>query len=249
MWEKEVRMPTFLSSSSAYTTFGRHKKFLWGNTPAIDILNLAANEGESYKKDLSLLFAASGDWRNLLMTVASIPRTYKACLTCVINDRDDDVTARNIIFLLIALVFDLDEASIMILHFWYSAFIPKIMAQRVKNKILPLIQDVCVKISNTPNNSLQSKRFIMGSKTLRVVLTREQWMLLPVRLTVPVGLTAAKAKDIRNDIVLAPLRVDYRDRHLFTCSPSQRVAMMRYRTSGVLAPFGASLADFDTPNP
>lgn len=32
------------------------KKFLWGNTPPLDILNLAANEGLDYHKDLRLSF-------------------------------------------------------------------------------------------------------------------------------------------------------------------------------------------------
>lgn len=33
------------------------KKFLWGNMPAIDVLQLASNEGVVYKAPLRLLFA------------------------------------------------------------------------------------------------------------------------------------------------------------------------------------------------
>lgn len=38
------------------TSFGE-TKYLWGNVPAFDILNMASNEGENYANDLRLLFA------------------------------------------------------------------------------------------------------------------------------------------------------------------------------------------------
>lgn len=33
------------------------KKYLWGNTPAFDVLNLESNEGVDYNEQLNLLFA------------------------------------------------------------------------------------------------------------------------------------------------------------------------------------------------
>jgi hypothetical protein len=33
------------------------KKYLWGNMPAFDLLNLKCNEGAAYNGDLCLLFA------------------------------------------------------------------------------------------------------------------------------------------------------------------------------------------------
>jgi hypothetical protein len=33
------------------------QKYLWGNMPAVDVLALDRNEGNSYDKDLSVLFA------------------------------------------------------------------------------------------------------------------------------------------------------------------------------------------------
>lgn len=35
----------------------RKQKYLWGNIPAIDVLNLEQNEGASYDKNMNLLFA------------------------------------------------------------------------------------------------------------------------------------------------------------------------------------------------
>lgn len=39
-----------------FIPFGR-SKFLWGNVPALDIINLEANEGKAYNKHMNLLFA------------------------------------------------------------------------------------------------------------------------------------------------------------------------------------------------
>jgi hypothetical protein len=33
------------------------KKWMWGNTPSFDLLNLKNNEGLEYDKDMNLLFA------------------------------------------------------------------------------------------------------------------------------------------------------------------------------------------------
>lgn len=35
------------------------KKFLWGNIPALDVLQLGLNEGDDYEGQLSLLFAGA----------------------------------------------------------------------------------------------------------------------------------------------------------------------------------------------
>lgn len=50
-------MPTFIGDSEhGQAVFGA-KKFLWGNVPAIDVLQLGSNEGDGYGKPLNLLFA------------------------------------------------------------------------------------------------------------------------------------------------------------------------------------------------
>ena len=59
-WVLENRLPSFIggdgSLDSSQVKFGA-KKFLWGNLPAIDILQLSSNEGEAYSQDLNILFA------------------------------------------------------------------------------------------------------------------------------------------------------------------------------------------------
>ena len=41
-------------------TFGM-LKYLWGNMPALDIMNIDQNEGRNYDKDIGLCFAGESD--------------------------------------------------------------------------------------------------------------------------------------------------------------------------------------------
>jgi len=56
-WHTEGRTPAFVNNNaSRYETFGG-TKYLWGNMPAIDVLNLKHNEGVDYANTIELLFA------------------------------------------------------------------------------------------------------------------------------------------------------------------------------------------------
>jgi hypothetical protein len=91
-------------------------QYLWGNTPALDILKLEGNEGESTERNFNLLFAASGDLRNMIETIVSLPNEYKGTIRVVINDVNFNVVAMNIILLMGALHFEPEEAAATILH-------------------------------------------------------------------------------------------------------------------------------------
>ncbi|RAH49614.1 uncharacterized protein BO95DRAFT_450149 [Aspergillus brunneoviolaceus CBS 621.78] len=120
------------------------RKYLWGTDAAIDVLKLAFNEGESYAKDLRLLFAASGDLRNVIKTVADLPTAYSGPLDITINDQVEDVVIRNVILLLVALVVDdPNEAIDCIIHLWYSTLVRQSDIRVLSDRIWPLIQDVC----------------------------------------------------------------------------------------------------------
>ena len=119
-------------SNSPFLTFG-HLRCLWGNVPAYDVLNLPENEGADYGRDLNLCFAgefffnriiakhysrtlylihiASGDPRNLIESVVSLPVNYQGSCTCVINDEDPVVLCRNVVILLISVLLPPGEAA------------------------------------------------------------------------------------------------------------------------------------------
>ncbi|KAI2825000.1 hypothetical protein CBS147321_5919 [Aspergillus niger] len=95
------RQQPSLPSVMASMKFAGPNKYLWGSTPAVDVLQLESNEGTRYDGDLRLLFAASGDLRNFIQTIARIPGSYDRSLEVTIDDNDSDVVARNIIMLLL----------------------------------------------------------------------------------------------------------------------------------------------------
>lgn len=59
-WDQENRKPAFIDSGARWVPFGAEElRYLWGNTPAFDILKLEQNEGKLYNGDLAILFAGS----------------------------------------------------------------------------------------------------------------------------------------------------------------------------------------------
>ena len=193
---------------------------------------------------------ASGDLRNVVLSVASLPRTYQSPLNIVINDREIDIVARNLVFLLIMFVEeDPHTAAEYMLHVWYSALVTEACYNVLQKKLKPLIEDVCDKIVGRPNRSLLGKTWTFGGSSLRLVLTREAWVKLPSYFDVPNGMTKETAQAVRQAVVNVPSRVDYVDRAVLMRPPHLGLGMIDFRNHGVLVPFGQSRDAFIVPNP
>lgn len=54
-WERRNEFPSI--GPHQWPIGNREAKYLWGNIPAYDLLQLAQNEGSGHGQDLSLLFA------------------------------------------------------------------------------------------------------------------------------------------------------------------------------------------------
>lgn len=186
----------------------------------------------------------------MIKTISSIPETFQKSISIVLNDRDPEIVIRNAILLLISLTAEeTKEAVDCMIHILYSAFIRENHLNILQGKLRVLVADVVQKIVNKPVKSLQAKTWSFGSRNLRLVFTKGIWCKLLERLDVPMNLTAQKAHQVRTAITLAPSRRDYRERRYMCLLPAHRLSQERYRTDGILLPFGASRAQFDTPNP
>jgi hypothetical protein len=240
-------MPAFMIGS-ALTPFGS-PQFLWGNMPALDILKVKDNEGdeEIMQQDVALLFAASGDLRNVVKTIVELPKTYAGNGTAVLNDRNTTITARNAMLLLTALYFEPEIAVPIMMHLWYSAMLPLEILQKLQDGILPYILDVCNKIKEKHDGSTQAKTFSNGGSSVRLVLKKQEWFWLATIFKVPHGLSATQAQSIRQSVTLR--RTDYIDRHIYRLPPGRRAGAMEFRQHGILLPFGALRKDFTIPNP
>ncbi|KAE8361677.1 hypothetical protein BDV27DRAFT_26211 [Aspergillus caelatus] len=250
-WEVENRVPQFIDNSDEEHTpvamYGGNK-YLWGNVPALDLLQLKENEGEGYCQDLSLLLAASGDLRNLVKTIASLPDRYRGYIHLDINDRDDAVVARNLIFLLVSFNLPPDIASEAILHLWYSAFLPEPLLQSIRRAVCPTIRDFLAAKPVQAAGLLQ-KTWSCGSSTLAATLTRAEWDRVLSYLPEVPDISYDKAVTLHKSVTLAHSRRDYRDRALFPLHPSWRLSVWKFRSDGILLPFGVSREDFRVPNP
>ncbi|KAL2833788.1 hypothetical protein BDW59DRAFT_156589 [Aspergillus cavernicola] len=247
-WVLENRMPAFIGQGLG-ESFG-DRKYLWGNVPAFDVLQLESNEGDQYSNDLRVLFAASGDLRNIVTTIAHLPSSYSHYIEMTINDRDFDIVARNIILLLIALVVpNSDEAVDCIIHIWYSVLIRESDNDILQHQIRPLIEDVCMKIRDIEPEQILGKTWKFGQRSLSVVLEKSSWNRLLSFMDVPASLNAQQAQETRTVITLAESRTDYRDRYMYCLSSSQRIAFNKFREDGLLLPFGFPRHDFRVPNP
>ena len=73
--------------------------YYWGNVPAVDLINLEANEGTSFRQPLDLLLCGVGDPRNVILTLASLSASYTEKITFVLNDICACVLARTVLLL------------------------------------------------------------------------------------------------------------------------------------------------------
>ncbi|RBR26226.1 uncharacterized protein FIESC28_01009 [Fusarium coffeatum] len=193
---------------------------------------------------------ASGDLRNLLVTMAHLPPSYKQPISITMNGRDHDIVARNVVILLVALTAEEHDDTIdCMVHVWYLALIRESDIKLLNLRVRPLIEDLCRKIKDKPTNTILGKSWKFGQSSFRLVLEKVAWERLLTFLEIPSGLTVEKANLLRTAVTLADSRVDYRDRSFLFLSSSHRVARYRFRQDGLLLPFGASRSGFQHPNP
>jgi hypothetical protein len=198
-------------------------------------------------------------------TIGDLPDQHPNRVLATINDREFHVVARNVTLLLLALTgqdtaaaenatesWSLAESWI---HLWYSAFIPTEVLSEVQTRVKSLIEGVCVRITRGAEDKAEDNllgktwKFASGN-TLRLVLRKEEWLLLQNFFDLQEGLTLEEARKVRAATTLALERADYRDRWYFKDeTPSMRLAKQNFREDGLLLPFGHPRQGFSIPNP
>lgn len=130
------------------------------------------------------------------------------------------------------------EVAEAVLHLLYSAALTKAQASLIKTHL-----DRILSSNEAPSPQLASGVPVDGFYYL---LATE--ILDIAEALVKSSYSWASAKRSMYQVMLAPSRVDYRDRYLAGLRPRHRAAHMRWRESGVLLPFGGPLEAFDQPN-
>ncbi|ESK89124.1 hypothetical protein Moror_5297 [Moniliophthora roreri MCA 2997] len=244
LWEEQRREPAFVSepkSCSPLSSFGGGVT-LWGNVPAINVLSDTIEDESIKARDFRLAFIASGDLRNMIKTVNSLPDEYNGNLTIVLNDRNPLVVARNVLILsALGLMEDMDQAIDFALHFWYSVFLP------TKGSALAFASLYQHLIADHPFDGRQIS--LSTTSTLSMMLSPLTIQTITLDLEFGNTVDPGTANNTLNAVMNAPERVDYRDRVYARLKPSHRVAIQEWRRFGLLMPFGAPNAHLNRPNP
>ncbi|KZV88308.1 hypothetical protein EXIGLDRAFT_619572 [Exidia glandulosa HHB12029] len=244
-WVKERRTPAFMSPSSMtgweqQSMYGMGQ-ILWGNTPALDILNIACNEGQ--KKHCGSRHCSripSGDLRHIIRTVNGLPKNYSGRLTLRINDREPITIIRNILMLaILGLLSDSSVAAEHSLHIWYSVFLPNAYF----SDVLPVLSEIINKLMSDDDATID----LSPSSTLSIATTSNLRSSLGMFVSNG-SLDPGQANDAFTHVMNAPERVDYRHRYMAALRPSHRLAMFEWRRFGIVQPFGAFNAHLNTPN-
>ncbi|KAM0126323.1 hypothetical protein ACHAO1_010135 [Botrytis cinerea] len=259
-WDREGREPAWASTKQNWHNPFGGNRYLWGNTPAMDILKLEENERNLYEEDIAILFAASGDLRHVVKTIAGISNKLTQRLDITLNDGDFQVAARNAILLLFILnapditsskAENLMSDTECLIHLWYSAFLPSYVLSQLYDRVQPLISNVCSKIiTKSAGATIGKTWYFRCGRTFRLVLKKEQWVKLEKICNSKEVLSLSQAIDLRATINLTSERLDYRERWQFKdATPSMRISKQRFREDGLLLPFGHSRIGFNDPNP
>ncbi|KKA28146.1 hypothetical protein TD95_000989 [Thielaviopsis punctulata] len=226
-WEGDRKPPFYTDNPELATCTGLEKQ-LWGETPAIDILELRKNEGVQWKQDLSLLFYEAADLRNVVKTVVNLPKSFERNMTVVIDNTDMHITSRNIIMLLAMLILENPVEA--------AEFV-----------IRPVLTNMYKTARYSSDTAITIRTWTGGQAVLRLFLSKKDVVKLFSFLEVPFGLTADSAQEIRRSTVFWSKEVV--DRVLLSQRGHWRHAAMHFRTTGILLPFGNSCDSFIYPNP
>jgi hypothetical protein len=175
-----------------------------------------------------------------MRTINALPFNYSGNLTIMINDISVPTVCRNILLLLIlGTISDTAMAAEIALHFWYSAFIPHEYRVQITATLSSFLQRT---VENGPVFSIP-----LGPRsTLSVCIpsgANEYFMHF-----ISQSMSLDEVQREYDRVRTAPSREDFRERMYAQLRPSHRVAFQEYRRFGIVFPFGAVNAHFNTPN-
>jgi hypothetical protein len=204
----------------------------------------AASRVDPLVTEQFLYSTASGDIRNLVTTVNSLPSDYSGKCTCVLNDIQPVVSWRNIITLhaLASKEIPLEQAVEMAIQISYSALVTEPTMQYLQ-RIATLFRTTTAG-SDDPFTSAWFHTRGKGDVTFNTPTAGLKSVSDMISSTYDAETAHRNMKFIR----MNPSRIDYLDRYLFTLKPPHRLAACRYRDNGILLPFGMSTDRYTQPN-
>lgn len=199
-----------------------------------------------------------------MLTVNSLPLNYPGKVHIVINDREPIITVRNLSLLM--LLRDRGhplQAADLALHLWYSAFVPgdhhmQLLAlvteltTSLKSQLKAGHGDLNLDFSLGTNARLQGSlprellRYL--SSLIMAHHSPEKAHAEMQRVTLVSFLCTSSSTNSSWNYRMAERRRDNLDNRLAELSAAHRLSIVRFRRYGLLYPYGAMNAHFNTPN-
>ena len=177
----------------------------------------------------------------MVLTVNNLPPDFCGDLKLVINDSAPEVVSRNLVLLLVlGMIPDETLAADIALHFWYSVFFPAEYGTRIS----AIVHKCLTTLVDKDTGSLSVP---LGPRSSLSCTNVESMTPFLAHMLTPMN----NLEDYQTAYDWArqkPEKQDLRDRMYQGLRPSHRVALQEYRRFGIVLPFGAADAHFDTPN-
>jgi hypothetical protein len=241
-WVREGRRPKWMSDRPF--SEARPSEHLWGNMPAFSLLP----ESEATRRildrgeEVRLCFAASGDLRNVVDTIAGLPAGYKGKVRVLVNDFSPKIACRN--FLLLQVLGQLGLQGVdLAIALWYSLALTG--EQHMALSLLISKLEVVGVVKGTREASWAFRQSDSGA-SITAHFEKRVWTALLEMMTSQ--WTLQSATNDRNARLLDPERRDFAGRVLQTLQPWHRIAVSEFRSFGLVLPYGALNAHHHTPN-
>ncbi|KFA72162.1 hypothetical protein S40288_07082 [Stachybotrys chartarum IBT 40288] len=247
-WVRQKRRPKFCSNRKPEAT-GLQEK-IWGDVPAIDVLKLGANEGEDYNKTIRVLFADSGDLRNMVKTIADLPTAFNGRLEITMNDSNAHIAARNVLLTLIGLISkNPREAALTMMNVWYSAKLRKYDYILLKASIGPIVKRVIDSMAGNPDQKVAEVNWNYGPTKVKIALSVAGWHKLLSLCSIADDQMADHIMTSRLSLVMMHKYPDASERRLYYLQPKHRIPHTRFMAEGIIAPFSYPRGDWCCVNP
>ncbi|CAG8737358.1 14830_t:CDS:2, partial [Racocetra persica] len=192
---------------------------------------------------INLLFAASGDLNDIIMSVNGIPLDFNQPVNICVNDFAERVVVRN--FIILYLFAKLGKNAIDIaIHIWYSSALTDEQMIGCYGIFNTVFQDLLG--SNMSGSQITEEYEFKCKVKICTHFSPNTWMCLAEMLENSTDLQTGVM--LRNKIMLDPARIDYRHRHMQALTPGERICFDNFRHHGILLPYGALNAHHNVQN-
>lgn len=191
----------------------------------------------------------SGDLRNVVKTINTLPESYTGKVEVLVNDSDPFVATRNLAQLLVLGDHPADDLAVEgVLHYWVSAVLPLSHSAIHNYSFYPVRKEGGSRLTFGDTNSSvdiglshdanrRHEEWFPGFEPCHDYLTGSESKVLDVMASI-----------VRSATIKEAMTVDDQDRVYAQVAPPHRVALKKFQETGVVLPFGSARNPIMGPN-